>query len=124
MTAPRSQTVLVVEDEEDLREGLCELLEQDLGMNVIGVPSAESALEHLQKASVALIVSDFKMKGMDGAAFLEEAGRVAPGTPCVLISAYLDAEARAQARGLNVPFVHKPLLDFDEFCALLRRAMR
>lgn len=65
------KTVLVVDDEPDTREALCELLE-DAGYAAVGVPEGQAALEHLALGTGApcLIVLDLMTPfGLDGHAF-------------------------------------------------------
>lgn len=89
---PRSSarpTILVVDDEPDIRSAVKGILEATLGAHVFVAGSAREALEMLdQMGPVALIISDFKMPGMNGIEFLRRAQEEHPGTPAVLITAF------------------------------------
>jgi CheY-like chemotaxis protein len=69
--------VLIVDDERELLDAMCESLGA-LGHSIVGVTSAASALEQLDCASFDLILSDLRMPGMDGAEFYESACEMRP----------------------------------------------
>ena len=64
-SAPRPR-VLVVEDDEHMRELLLESLAQD-GFTVLGAASAANALDLLQSEAVHAVVTDLNLGGMNGA---------------------------------------------------------
>lgn len=121
--ASKAPVVLVVDDEPDLLDGYCGLIEQEMGMPVVGASSGPEALQKLRANRVGLILADYRMPDMDGGVFLAEAGRIAPDVPRVLISAFGDAEEVAGARGLGVPFIAKPVIDLDGFLETLRASL-
>ena len=70
---PRA-TILVVEDEEVVRDFLTSALELD-GHQVAAVPDGRAALEYLVSHSVDLILADCIMPVMDGCRLYEELRR-------------------------------------------------
>ena len=114
--------ILVVEDDEDIRESLVELL-RDRGYHAIGARDGRDALATLSHAETlpCLIVLDLMMPVMDGKAFRDEQLRdpVLSKIPVLVISAYHDAETRAHA--LNTPMAMKKPLDLDRFLDLVQR---
>jgi two-component system sensor histidine kinase/response regulator len=71
-------TVLLVEDELHLLEGLCdllEILESDYQLTVLSASNGIDALAILERQSVDLIISDVMMPSMDGYQFLNEVRR-------------------------------------------------
>jgi len=58
-------TILLVEDEILLREGIQEILEAN-GYKVIGAADGAEALEWLDQVPVTLVISDLVMPNMDG----------------------------------------------------------
>jgi two-component system response regulator FlrC len=122
LTAPRSEPVqtikiLVVEDDNDLREALTDTLQlADYG--VVAVNSAEEALKQLAiYDDVRMIVSDVNMGGMSGHQLLKEVKRLYPHIPMLLITAYasisesVDAMKNGAVDYLVKPFAPKTLID-------------
>jgi CheY-like chemotaxis protein len=103
--------VLVVEDEHDSMELVQGILEH-YGINCIGVPNAEDALEVLKTEHPTLIIVDLALPGMDGWGLLEhlKANRSLADVPRVACTAYHTAEVANQAieRGYQAYFA-KPL---------------
>jgi signal transduction histidine kinase len=81
--APRASgaghAVLVVDDEEWIRELTRALLEQD-GYTVAAAASGEAAIEVLRRCAFDVIVSDWKMPGMNGIQLYEHLATTAPDT--------------------------------------------
>jgi len=68
-----SKKILVIDDEERVRELLLEYLGEYDEFALHGAGSGEEALEHLRKLSADLCIVDLRLPGMDGAHFIEEA---------------------------------------------------
>jgi signal transduction histidine kinase/CheY-like chemotaxis protein len=69
--------VLVVDDESELLDAVCESLGK-LGHSAVGVTSGESALKRLRSEAFDLVLSDLRMPGMDGPELYESACRLVP----------------------------------------------
>ncbi|WP_338764056.1 CHASE domain-containing protein [Massilia sp. METH4] len=78
------ERVLVVEDNDDLRELTCEMI-MALGWQATGVGSAEAALESLAAGGIGAVFTDVQLPGMSG---LELAHRLQddPDLPVVIVS--------------------------------------
>jgi DNA-binding response OmpR family regulator len=102
--------LLIVEDDQDIRESLVEFL-QDNGYRVDAARDGREALDHLRHAQErpGLIVLDLMMPVMDGQQFRAEQLRnpELAQIPVLLISAYRDVEERAAGLG-RLPFLRKP----------------
>ena len=92
--------LLVVDDNETIREGLV-LTFKRMGIDTSGCVEASTALDFLEKQEFDLVVTDFKMPGMDGLEFMEKARALKPATDVILFTAYgtMDVGARAIALG-------------------------
>ena len=98
--------VLIADDE----PGVLELLRgwaRELGWESRGVGDGQAALDELQGAAPALVLTDVSMPRLDGIGLLQEIRRTFPSVPVVVRSA--DAGKRAAAlRGGAQAFLLKP----------------
>lgn len=108
--------ILVVEDDSNLREAVCDTLEL-AGQSVISADGGEPALKLLDTQSVALVVSDVRMVPMDGITLLKEIRSRFPHLPVVLMTAFADVDRAVEAMRsgacdfLLKPFEPKALLE-------------
>lgn len=79
-------TILVVDDNAQSREMLCDLLD-GFGFESISAADGEQALALLREQAVSLIVTDQAMPGMDGWTLLQAVRRDHPQLPVLLYSA-------------------------------------
>jgi len=88
-TDPQAPLILVVEDDEALREALVDTLEMG-GYNVIDADNGRSALEHLaqdESSEIDIVISDVQMPKMDGHQLLKQIKRHYD-LPVLLMTAY------------------------------------
>lgn len=87
--AARIRQILVVDDEEDIRDAIKALLERSIpGVRVLTAESGPAGLVLLRQEHIDLIVTDYKMPQMNGVEFLAEARKVAPRAPRIMITAF------------------------------------
>jgi DNA-binding response OmpR family regulator len=119
------KTVLVVDDEFDIRELLVDTL-TDAGYNVIEAVNGNAALERIAADHPDIVLLDIWMPGMDGLEVLAQL-RLSPDTaalPVILLTA-MPADA-GESAGLNLGvthYVNKPW-DSGVVEATLRTALR
>ncbi len=119
MTAAiEAKTVLVVEDELDLRQ-LVAMILGDAGYQVRSAGNGREALAEVQREVPALILLDMKMPVMNGWEFVEAfRGSFDRRVPIVVVTAAQDAKQRATEVGadgyLSKPFELEALLDTVE----------
>ena len=90
--------LLLVDDESDILLAAKAYLSGALPIDVLTATSGPAALDLLRGgARPDLIVSDFRMPGMDGLIFLGEAGKLLPDRPRVLMTAYPDMQLAIKA---------------------------
>jgi CheY-like chemotaxis protein len=78
---------LVVDDDPDIRDALCELLE-DEGYRAVSAANGQEALTYLKSSDLpCVILLDLMMPVMDGWAFRAEQRRSGNTVPIVLLSA-------------------------------------
>ncbi|HEX8402521.1 MAG TPA: response regulator [Allosphingosinicella sp.] len=105
-TRAPSATVLVVDDEADVRGVLAETLEE-LGHKVVAAEGGAEALRLLGNDEFDLLMLDFAMPGMNGAQVAEAARRLRPGQKIVFVTGYADTGA-IRAAAADAPILHKP----------------
>jgi CheY-like chemotaxis protein len=103
--APRGLNVLLVEDNDHVREFAHHLLDE-LGYRVASAASAEEALERLETMSVDILFSDVVMPGLSGVELARLARQRDPGLPVLLASGY--SEEIVGAAGADFEIVRKP----------------
>jgi DNA-binding NtrC family response regulator len=117
--------ILVVDDEELIRETLAEYLTQE-GFTVTACGSGEQALAEAGRQAFAIALCDVQLPGMDGLALLERLHQLSPETSVVLITAFATVENAVEAfqRGAH-DYLMKPII-LDEVLGKIRRleAMR
>jgi DNA-binding NtrC family response regulator len=95
---PRAQRILVVDDEEDIRESLKALFETCLEeVEVVTAASGADGLDVLEKETIDLVITDYKMPGMNGLEFLSHAAKTGPTVPRILVTAFPDLEIAIRA---------------------------
>lgn len=100
--------ILVVEDDEALRDALLVTLEA-AGYKVNGADGGPSALQLIGKEPFNMVVSDLRMAPMDGLELLAEIRKRKPGLPVLLMTAFGDVDkAVAAMRGGACDFMLKP----------------
>ena len=108
--------ILVVEDDANLREAVCDTLEL-AGQAVVSAGGGEEALRLLDAQAVALVVSDVRMMPMDGITLLKEIRSRFPHLPVVLMTAFAEVDRAVEAMRsgacdfLLKPFEPKALLE-------------
>ena len=107
--------LLCVDDEPQVLEGMRDILRRSFRVRV--AQSGPEGLELLRQHAdgFAVVISDMRMPGMSGAAFLRDAKRVAPLAIRILLTGYADTDAaiRAVNDGQIFRFLTKPC-DRDE----------
>jgi DNA-binding NtrC family response regulator len=122
----RQQRILVVDDEEDIRESLKALFETCLDdVEVRTAAGGAVALDILGKETIDLIVTDYKMPGMNGLEFLARAAKQGPSIPRILVTAFPDLEIAIRAiNEANIEnFFTKPF-DADQVLEVVRSILR
>lgn len=83
--------ILIVDDEVQVLESLRRLLRRE-GFDIEVALSGEEALEKLRTFTPDIVISDFRMRGMNGAELLDQVMAVAPAAVRVLLSGQADLQ--------------------------------
>lgn len=115
-------SILVIDDERSVREGLTAALRQ-AGHDVDAVESLERARLYLATRRPACILLDVRLKDGDGLDYLVELRREHPLVPVVIATAYGDSDRTIQAMKSGAfDYLTKPF-DLDAVLAVVRRAV-
>jgi response regulator RpfG family c-di-GMP phosphodiesterase len=113
--------ILVVDDEPEIREVLCELFGYDYECAAAG--SAEEALQTLREGNFNLIISDIMMGGMSGLEMIPHVQAASPETVVLMISGVQTIESAIKAlRAGAFDYIMKPF-DLRQVEAAVRRAL-
>jgi two-component system, NtrC family, response regulator AtoC len=115
-----SVRVLVVDDEEIVRESLTGWLRKD-GYTVQSAHDGRAAIDALTANRFSIVLLDLKMPGMDGLQVLEEVRKLRPEASCILMTAYATVDTAVAAMKLGAyDYLVKPF-DPEELSALVQR---
>jgi len=117
------KTILIVDDEDVLRESLATLLE-DEGHDVIQAANGKEAYDIVVDRPIDLMLSDVRMPEMDGMELLGHLQQVAPQMPVIILTAYGTVESAVSAmRHGAVDYLLKPV-NFDDVIVKVDRALQ
>jgi len=133
MEVPASRTirnplVLVIDDEQSVRQHIRMVLEHFFGAKAIETDSSEEALELAVQHDFDLVTSDLTRPGMRGFEFLLAFRKARPNVPVIIISAALDLAGIERARafgafgGLQKPFTVEQFREMSNEALAARRA--
>jgi DNA-binding NtrC family response regulator len=112
--------ILVVDDEEIVRESLCAWLQED-GYSVEVAPSGGVAIEMIKSEPWAVLLVDLKMPGIDGLQVLEEARKLQPDASIIIMTAYATVDTAVKAIKIGAyDYLVKPLRP-EELSSMLER---
>jgi DNA-binding NtrC family response regulator len=121
MTASKGR-ILIVDDESNARAALSEILDEE-GYATETAADGFKALGKLEEFGPDVILTDLKMPGLDGIAFMEKARMAAPGAVFVVMTAFgtISSAVDAMRKGAE-NYLLKPL-DPGALGAVVERAM-
>ena len=124
MTTSSQWTVVLIDDEEDIRDVLTVAL-QDSGYDVIAAEDGETGLKACEDASPQIVITDIRMPGMDGLQVLESLKEKTPDMEVIVATAFGEMDLAIQALQLDASdFITKPISDEALHLALKRAKAR
>jgi DNA-binding NtrC family response regulator len=114
--------IMVIDDEKIVGDMAKLSLEQE-GYQVETFLNAEPALKRLQEEKFDVVVTDYKMKGIDGMEVLRNVKDLYPATQVIMITAFANLDAAIEALRRDVhDFFPKPV-KIKELKASIKRAL-
>ena len=114
--------ILVVDDEEGMREFLKVLLERE-GHQVTAASDGAEALRLAREEPVDLVISDLRMPKLDGVGLLSGLRELDPYLPVIVITAYASVESAVSAMKLGAyDYIIKPF-KVDELKLVVAKAL-
>ena len=101
-----SRVVMLVEDDPDLLDGICEILRQG-GLNVLGVRNFETARSYLERWRPAALVTDVRLGAYNGLHLVILAKQRSPDLEVFVYSGHPDPHLRAEAESYGAIFTSK-----------------
>ena len=115
-------TILVIDDEENIRNGLASNFEME-DYTVRTASNGRQGLELVSKGDIDLVVTDLRMDGISGEEVLRRVTTETPGIPVIVLTGHgsIDAAVDAMKNGAY-DFLTKPL-NLDQLNAIVKRAL-
>ena len=114
--------ILIVDDEQSMRELLSILLRKE-GYEVVTAENGANALKAVQREIFDLVITDLKMPQFDGMALLRSVKDVSPDTIVIIITAFGTTEGAERARDLGAyDYIGKPFNN-DEIKLVIHNAL-
>jgi DNA-binding response OmpR family regulator len=117
MATGNLRRVLIVDDNLDLAENIAEILQIDGHLTDIA-GSAEDGLSKALKNEPDVVVTDYRLPGINGAVFIKQFLVTRARVIAVVISAYTDEGTMKEARDSGATFMAKPV-DFKVLSRLV-----
>jgi two-component system cell cycle sensor histidine kinase/response regulator CckA len=115
VVATHSEVILVVEDDDIVRQLVCAVLQKG-GYQTISARNGAEALELCKQddGRIGLVLSDLVMPEMSGPALIAQLSAITPGLKALHMSGYAsDAVVRHGYVGSSIPFIQKPFSAID-----------
>jgi DNA-binding NtrC family response regulator len=123
MTDNNRSSILVVDDEQIVRESLTKWFLQD-GYRVEAAENANEALKKMEKGPWNVIILDIKMPGMSGMELLKRLREIDKSSQIIMATAFASVETAVQAlKDGAFDYVTKPI-DPDHLSHLVSRAIQ
>lgn len=121
MKVKTSTKVLIIDDEESLREGVERILSR-INYEVLKASRGEDGIDILKKEHVPIVLLDMKMPGIDGLEVLKRIGRMDKGILVIVITGFATVETAIEAMKQGAyDFIPKPF-EPDQLRIVVNRA--
>ena len=116
-------TILTIDDEENIRNGLADNFELE-GYNVEKAASGKEGLARIEKGGIDLVITDLRMDGIPGQEVVRRVTTEHPGIPVIVLTGHGSIEdATAAIKAGAFDFLTKPL-DLDHLNHIVKNALK
>ncbi|HLQ39086.1 MAG TPA: response regulator, partial [Planctomycetota bacterium] len=122
LSFPGLPRVLVIDDEEGIREGLRTLLQQE-GLHVETAVSAEDGARRTEQRSFDIVFLDLNLPGSDGLSILGRLRRGTPAADVVILTGYGTVANTVEAMRKGATDVVEKPFNPDRIMAVTRRCL-
>jgi DNA-binding NtrC family response regulator len=117
----KDRSVLIVEDEEYIRESLCEILSMH-GYEATAFSDGEQGVKAVGTGDYDIVLTDLRLPGMSGIEVIKEVKRTSPHTACIILTGYASVETAVEAmRAGAFTYLKKPFTK-DELLVIMDKA--
>ena len=123
LTRLKNKKILLIDDDEWIRDSMGAFFESE-GCFFRAVETAEAGMAALQDQAYDIIISDYRLPGMDGMGFFRRIRSAHAGAIKILVTAYGDDQLVEEAAAVGVSdYIRKPF-DMQDLENSLARLMR
>ena len=123
-TKLKEMKILLIDDDEWIRDSLSLFLEAE-ECHLLALETAEEGMEALKQHAYDIVISDYKLPGMDGLRFLKRVHDCQPQAMEIMITAYGSKNLFEEAKKAGVQeFIEKPFsseIIEASLCRLLKK---
>lgn len=114
--------ILIVDDDETIREGLKHLVLEE-GYHVVTAVDGADALQKLSENNYRLILLDVRMPNLDGYDVLTQVKKLYQSTKVIMITGHADLTHAMKSKKMGADdFIEKPF-DIDDVMTSVRRSL-
>ena len=104
----RDMKILLIDDDEWIRDSLTIFFDGE-GCHLTAFETAEEAVQAIEKDRYDIVISDYKLPGMDGLEFFRFIGRSHPHAIKIVITAYGNEDVALEAKRIGInALIEKP----------------
>lgn len=116
-------TILTIDDEENIRNGLADNFELE-GYDVLKASNGKDGLALIDQGNVDLVITDLRMDGMSGEEVVRHVTTENPGIPIIVLTGHGSIDdATAAIKAGAYDFLTKPL-DLDHLNLIVKNALK
>lgn len=104
----KDKKILLIDDDESIRDSMSMFFLGE-GIHIDTFETAEEGVDAIKKQHYDIIITDYRLPGMDGLSFLKHIHEICPDSFKIFLTAYGSREVLTAATGLGVDeYIEKP----------------